>query len=185
MQMEPARWLRQWHAILHHLALIPRSHGESCPLTPTYAHVDTHVCVCIHTANTLKKWHKCEEICGILQMWQKSYVISKFLKCQKCWFHICTMAKECSLKDIKHLKFLFHCVCSNTSGYLYMHALVYVEVRRQPLGLVSREPFTLVFWGKVPHWSSLMRLVRLASTAQVSAFLCFHWARMISAPLPS
>lgn len=36
------------------LALIPRSHGESCPLTPTYAHVDTHVCVCIHTANTLK-----------------------------------------------------------------------------------------------------------------------------------
>lgn len=61
-----------------------------------------------------------------------------------------------------------------------MHALVYVEVRRQPLGLVSREPFTLVFWGKVPHWSSLMRLVRLASTAQVSAFLCFHWATKLA-----
>lgn len=184
MQMEPARWLRQWHAILHHLALIPRSHGESCPLTPTYAHVDTHVCVCIHTANTLKNDTNVKKYVVHSDV-TKVICLSKFLKCQKCWFRICTMAKECSLKDIRHLKCLFHCVCSNTSGYLYMHALVYVEVRRQPLGLVSREPFTLVFWGKVPHWSSLMRLVRLASTAQVSAFLCFHWARMISAPLPS
>lgn len=188
--MEPARWFRQWHAILHHLALIPESHGErreptpqSCPLTPTYAHVDT-LYVCIHTANILKNDTNVKKYVVSFRC-DKNHVISKFLKCQKCWFHICTMAEECSLKDVRHLKYLFHCVCSNTSVYLYMHGLVYVGARRQPLGLVSREPFTLVFWDKVLHWSSLMRLVWLTSTTQVSAFLCFHWAGITSVPLPS
>lgn len=36
------------------LSFATRESRESRPLIPTYAHVVTRVCVCIHTTNTLK-----------------------------------------------------------------------------------------------------------------------------------
>lgn len=134
-------------AVTRHPSPLSFDTAESRGKLSSYTHICTcrHTCMCVHTHSKYTKSDTNVKKYVVHSDVTKVICLSKFLKCQKCWFRICTMAKECSLQDIRHLKFLFHCVCSNTSGYLYMHALVYVEVRRQPLGLVSREPFTLVF----------------------------------------